>query len=97
MKHADLIISRAGAGTVMELMALQKASVFVPLKIAQKNEQYHNAMEANKRIGSAVVKEDDLKKMSIDDMFNLVKKTKIDFQKTNIKNGTDIILKNILG
>ena len=97
MKHADLIISRAGAGTVMELMALQKTSVFVPLKIAQKNEQYHNAMEASKLVGSAVVKEDDLNKMSIDEMFDLVKKTEIDFHKTNIKNGTDIILKNILG
>ena len=64
MKHAKIIISGAGAGTVMELMALQKKSIFVPLKIAQKNEQYHNAMEASKMLGSVVVTEDELKNSS---------------------------------
>ena len=34
MKVAQMTISRAGAGTVMELIALKKKSVFVPLKIA---------------------------------------------------------------
>ena len=29
MKHANLIISRAGAGTVMELIALKKKSIFI--------------------------------------------------------------------
>ncbi len=60
MKKAHVIISRSGAGTVVELMALGKPSIFVPLKIAQKNEQYHNAMSAHEKLGSIVIKEDDL-------------------------------------
>ncbi len=60
MRRADVVVSRAGAGTVQELMALGKRSLFVPLAIAQKNEQYHNAMEANARLGSIVVEEKDL-------------------------------------
>ena len=36
MKTAEVIISRSGAGTVVELMSLGKASIFIPLKIAQK-------------------------------------------------------------
>ena len=81
----------------MELIALKKPSVFVPLKIAQKNEQYHNAMEASKLIGSVVIKEDDINDTTIDQMFELVKKSATESQRNNIKNGTDIILKEILG
>lgn len=64
-KKADIVVSRAGAGTVCELMALGKPSVFVPLKIAQHNEQFHNAKEAETKIGSMVILEDDLKSVSL--------------------------------
>jgi UDP-N-acetylglucosamine--N-acetylmuramyl-(pentapeptide) pyrophosphoryl-undecaprenol N-acetylglucosamine transferase len=64
MKMSQIIVARAGAGTVCEIIALQKAAIFIPLKIAQKNEQYHNAMEAHQKIGSVVIKEDDFQKMS---------------------------------
>ncbi len=60
MRSAKVVISRSGAGTVVELMAIGKPSIFIPLKIAQKNEQYHNAMSAHKMLGSIVIKEDDL-------------------------------------
>ena len=60
MKLASVVVARAGAGTVCEIMALKKKCLFIPLKIAQKNEQFHNAMEAKRRIGSAVIEEDQL-------------------------------------
>jgi UDP-N-acetylglucosamine:LPS N-acetylglucosamine transferase len=53
-----VVISRAGAGTVCELLALRKRSIFIPLKIAQKNEQFHNAAEAQKKLGSFILSED---------------------------------------
>ncbi|MGB0453036.1 MAG: UDP-N-acetylglucosamine--N-acetylmuramyl-(pentapeptide) pyrophosphoryl-undecaprenol N-acetylglucosamine transferase [Bacteriovoracaceae bacterium] len=59
IKSAKVIVSRAGAGTVSELIAINKKSIFIPLKIAQKNEQFHNAMEANSKLGSLVIEEDD--------------------------------------
>ncbi len=68
-KVAKIIISRSGAGTVAELMALGKKSIFIPLKIAQKNEQYHNAMAAHKKLGSIVIKEDDFREI---DFLNLI-------------------------
>ncbi|EQC47223.1 glycosyltransferase [Bacteriovorax sp. Seq25_V] len=67
-KVAKVVISRSGAGTVAELMALGKKSIFVPLKIAQKNEQYHNAMAANKKLGSIVIKEDDFREVNFVDL-----------------------------
>lgn len=60
MKNSTTVVARAGAGTVSELMALGKKAVFIPLAIAQKNEQFHNAMEAKERNGSIVIEEKDV-------------------------------------
>lgn len=70
-KKADVIVSRAGAGTVCELMALGKPSVFVPLKIAQHNEQFHNAKEAEDKIGAKVISEDEFKSVRLSDLTKL--------------------------
>jgi len=59
MKISSVVISRAGAGTVAELMAIKKRTIFVPLQGAQKDEQYFNALEAEKLLGSFVIREKD--------------------------------------
>lgn len=59
-KLATVTLSRSGAGTVCELIAIGKKSIYVPLKIAQKNEQYHNAIEAKNKLGSIIIEEKDL-------------------------------------
>ncbi len=40
---ADLVLSRAGAGTVFELMALKKPAILVPLEGATRGDQWQNA------------------------------------------------------
>lgn len=65
MKLSSIIISRAGAGTVSELLAMGKRSILIPLKIAQKNEQYYNAMEAVKQLNSLLLEEEHLEKQSV--------------------------------
>ena len=40
---ADLVLSRAGAGTVFELLALKKPSLLVPLSGATRGDQKQNA------------------------------------------------------
>ena len=95
MKHAKIIISRAGAGTVMELMALQKKSIFIPLKIAQKNEQYHNAMEASKMLGSIVITEDELKNSSLKNLIELLAQSEGEDSSRQLINGVDQILREI--
>jgi len=59
-KLATITVSRSGAGTVCELIAVGKKSIYIPLKIAQKNEQFHNAIEAKNKLGSIVIEEKDL-------------------------------------
>ncbi|MCP4912450.1 MAG: undecaprenyldiphospho-muramoylpentapeptide beta-N-acetylglucosaminyltransferase [Oligoflexia bacterium] len=95
MKYSSVVISRAGAGTVVELMALGKPSIFVPLAIAQKNEQYHNAMEAHKKVGSIVIEE---KNLSSDEIFKAIDKC-LDLEMKEIdisKNATQEITSEIL-
>lgn len=60
LKIATVTVSRAGAGTVCELMAIGKKSIYIPLKIAQKNEQFFNALEAHKKLGSIIIEEKEL-------------------------------------
>ncbi len=50
----DLVVSRAGAHIVYELLALGKPAILVPLSWAYKNEQFNNAL-ALVRAGSSVV------------------------------------------
>jgi UDP-N-acetylglucosamine--N-acetylmuramyl-(pentapeptide) pyrophosphoryl-undecaprenol N-acetylglucosamine transferase len=59
-KLATVTVSRSGAGTVCELMAVGKKSIYIPLKIAQKNEQFFNALEAHKKLGSVIIEEKEL-------------------------------------
>jgi len=94
MKEASVIISRSGAGTVVELMALGKPSIFIPLKIAQKNEQYHNAKQAEKILGSIVLEEKDLSGESLLDAVNSVQSIPLGVKATH--NPTDIIIRHIL-
>ncbi|MDR0822345.1 MAG: undecaprenyldiphospho-muramoylpentapeptide beta-N-acetylglucosaminyltransferase [Endomicrobium sp.] len=43
---ADIIISRAGAGSVFEIKTLNKPAILIPLPTAADNHQYYNAKEA---------------------------------------------------
>lgn len=93
MKASKYIISRSGAGTVAELIALGKPSLFVPLKIAQKNEQYHNAMEANRLIGSIVLEEEQFKDC---DLLEEIAKIPQDAIPQDREHASQIILEEIL-
>ena len=59
-KLATATVSRSGAGTVCELLAVGKKSIYIPLKIAQKNEQFFNALDAHKKLGSIIIEEKEL-------------------------------------
>ena len=83
LKAAAVIISRSGAGTVSELLSIGKRSIFIPLKIAQKNEQYHNAMEAQKLLKSVVISEDELHRVSI---ANIIKRFQAEDSHQSLKN-----------
>ncbi len=45
MPSADLIITRAGASTISELLALKKPSILIPSPYVANNHQYYNALD----------------------------------------------------
>ncbi len=56
-QKSDLIISRAGATTIAELIASQKASLLIPFSQATDNHQYFNAKELEKVRGAEIILE----------------------------------------
>ena len=74
IKSADLVISRAGASTISELLALNKPSILVPSPYVANNHQYYNALELKEKGLSIMLLEKDLNKESlkdkIDEAFN---------------------------
>jgi UDP-N-acetylglucosamine--N-acetylmuramyl-(pentapeptide) pyrophosphoryl-undecaprenol N-acetylglucosamine transferase len=56
-QKSDLIISRAGASTIAELIASQKASVLMPFSQAADNHQVLNARELERVSGAEVITE----------------------------------------
>ena len=57
MKHADLIVSRAGASALAEILAFGKPSILLPYPHATANHQEHNARVVEKA-GAALVELD---------------------------------------
>ena len=93
--HSNIVISRAGAGTVCELTALGKKSIFIPLAIAQKNEQYHNAMEAKKSLGSTILTEDEFKQADLISLLDDFKSAPISSVDKGTKNPAYEIIREI--
>lgn len=48
----DLIISRAGAGTIAEILTMEVPSILIPSPYVANNHQYYNALDLqNKKVG----------------------------------------------
>jgi UDP-N-acetylglucosamine--N-acetylmuramyl-(pentapeptide) pyrophosphoryl-undecaprenol N-acetylglucosamine transferase len=68
---ADLVISRSGANTVYELIALQKNHILIPLpKTASRGDQIENAEYAKEKGYSTVLNDEDLTANSLKSTIN---------------------------
>ncbi len=97
MKSADLIISRAGASTIAEIMATKTPSILIPSPYVANNHQFYNAMDlVNKNI-SILLEEKNLDKNTlveaIDQMFEEKNFNKI---KENLNRIKDISSSSII-
>lgn len=98
-KAVDIVLSRAGAGTVCELLALGKRSILVPLKIAQKNEQFYNALEAKSYLSSRIIEEEEFQGISLPSLFSSFHDDKVKPPKENPYQkirGTDFLVAEIM-
>lgn len=107
LKHilnaSSLLVGRAGAGTVSEALALRLPSIFIPLAIAQRNEQYHNAKNLADLGGAEIILEADLNSETLKSSIIKIitdkeelSKMKQSMESSSIQNASDLIIELIL-
>ncbi|MCI6266374.1 MAG: undecaprenyldiphospho-muramoylpentapeptide beta-N-acetylglucosaminyltransferase [Erysipelotrichaceae bacterium] len=78
MKSTDLMVSRAGASTMSEIMALGIPTIFIPSPYVTNNHQYKNAKDLVDKNAALMIEEKDLTKIGfikmVDDILEDEKK-----------------------
>lgn len=97
MKAADLIISRAGASTIAEIMATKTPSILIPSPYVANNHQYYNALDlVNKNI-SIMLEEKDLNKQTLTEAIDeIFKEDTIKEIKKNLRSIKDLSSSTIM-
>ena len=102
MKKTDLIVSRAGASTLSEIIALNLPSVLIPSPYVPNNHQYKNALDLINNNACMLIEEKDLQGdilvKTIDSVLNDSKKVsemKKNLNTLKIDNSGTIIYENI--
>lgn len=103
MKKADIMVTRAGASTLSEIIALQVPSIIIPSPYVTNNHQYKNALDLVNNNAAILLEEKDLSGdvivRSIDKMLmdiKLIDEMKSNLAKMQIKDSPSIIYKSIV-
>ena len=102
MKRTDLMISRAGASTLSEIVALEVPSILIPSPFVANNHQYYNALDLVQKGAAEMIEEANLKDgvlVSMVDKLLLDGNKRIEMKKAlkgmQIKGSADIIYNKI--
>ena len=101
MKNAYLIISRAGASTISEILALKIPSILIPSPYVANNHQYYNALDlVNMKVAELIEEkrlDANLIQVTINEIINTKKyaEMKRNLEKLNIKEASTIIYEEI--
>ena len=102
MKNTDLIVTRAGASTLSEIIALDLPSILIPSPYVPNNHQFKNAMDLVNAKAAILVEEKDLKGdiivRNIDKLFNNSKEynnMKNNLKSLKVDNSATVIYNNI--
>lgn len=93
MKSSDLIVTRAGASTISEILVLNLPAIFIPSPYVTNNHQYKNAMDLVTKNAALILEEKDMNKDSLIKLIDNTLKNKelYDNLKNNLK---DLGIKN---
>lgn len=103
MQLADIVISRAGANTIFELLALKKPNILIPLSAkASRGDQILNAKSFEKAGYSMVIEEENLNALSLLDAVKDIKENEAKYvdnmgkskQRDSLNNIVTLIEKN---
>lgn len=98
LKNTDLIVTRAGASTMSEILSLNLPAIFIPSPYVANNHQYYNALEIKNNGGGEIIEEKDLTSAKLLSTINDVLKnpTKYEQMRQNLRkmsmnNSSDLI------
>lgn len=88
MKVTDLMITRAGASTMSEILVLGVPAIFVPSPYVTNNHQYKNAMDLVTKNAALILEEKDFTKENLINLIDKTLKNKTEYQeiKHNLEN-----------
>ena len=88
MRNADLIVTRAGASTISEILALDLPAIFIPSPYVANNHQFFNADEIVKKNAGLMLEESELDGKKLYEMVEnlLNNKQSYEIMKMNLKN-----------
>ena len=102
MKKTDIIVTRAGASTLSEIIALKIPSIIIPSPYVPNNHQYKNALDLVKSNCAIMIEEKNLKGdiivRTIDDLLkdkSKIAEIKTNLSKLQVNNSASIIYDNI--
>ena len=99
---ADLLVSRAGAGTISELCVAGKATIFVPSPNVAEDHQTHNAMALVGKNAALMVRDADADAKLLDTVEGLIiDEARLSDLETNIrklgrKDASEVIAREVL-
>ena len=104
LKNTDLIVTRAGASTMSEILSLNLPAIFIPSPYVANNHQYYNALEIKNNGGGEIIEEKDLTSAKLLSTINDVlkdqekyKKMRQSLQKMSMNNSSELIYKKLKG
>ena len=102
MKRTDLMVTRAGASTLSEVIALGVPSIIIPSPFVANNHQYINALDLVKKDAAIMIEEKDLLEgvlsKKIDEVIfddKMLSSMKKNLSSLLVKNSADIIYNNL--
>jgi len=72
LKNTDLLVTRAGASTMAEILSLNLPAIFIPSPYVANNHQYYNALELQKAGAGELIEEKYLTKDNLKNKINEV-------------------------
>lgn len=94
---ADVVISRAGANAICELLALNKPNILIPLSAGTRGDQILNASSFEGQGFSAVIREEALDPISLVDTVHEVYMNKDSYIENMVASGQVNSIKTIMG
>lgn len=102
MKITDVMVSRAGASTLSEIIAINVPSILIPSPYVTNNHQYKNALDLKEKEACILIEEKDLTSDKLIDAIDLIindddkiKQMKVNLEAMSIKNSATKIYENI--